>query len=655
MMKRFHIKTLRYRIVASIALIAILAITAFIIFSTQKKPITWPKNDNDKKVVILGFDGTEHTLLEKWMAEGKLPNLTNLTTSGSYSTLNTTIPAQSPVAWSSFATGTNPGKHDVMDFIIRDPETYAPSIGMANVNTKTLGKPEITSKKQGENFWDILSKNGIESKIIKVPITFPAQPINGELLTGLGTPDAMGTIGTFSYYTTEDTDYNDNDQAYNLYKLSNENKIDTVVRGPKKYTQKLTINRLDDSIELTLGGKETTLRVGEWTDYTDVSFNILGPFLREKGIAKFYLEESKPNLKLYLSPISFDPNKPFYEISYPSGYSKTLAKENGNYKTLGWSIDTWALKEERVSEDVFIQDLNSTFDEEIKVMKSELAKANWNVYVQVFQATDFIQHMFWRYMDTTSPRFENNEKYQDAILSVYKKMDNLVGEVQSALPKDTTLIVMSDHGFSPYNKSVDLNAWLVYNGYMTLKDPEKRGDWLKNVYNGEDFWDNIDWSKTKAYALGLGSVYINLEDREGQGIVNESEYSKVRTEIQNGLLSLKDGNTDVISNVYKREDVMYGANLGDAADLIIGFSKGYRVSWQTTFGAVPKQAIFPNDNKWSGDHCSVDPKLIPGIFISNQKFTSSEKSILDIAPTILNIFDVQPSAEMDGKVLTFDL
>lgn len=644
--------SLKMKIIATVTMVLLITIAGILIYLlTQNKAKTWPNNDTQKKVVILGFDGTEHTLLDQWVAEGKLPNIAKLIDTGSYSTLATTTPAQSPVAWSSFATGTNPGKHDVMDFIVRDPKTYAPSIGMATVKEKTFGKPEITSKQQGQTFWDILSQNGIESKIVKVPITFPAKPLNGEILSGLGTPDAMGTIGTFSYYTTADTDYKDNDQAYNLYNLANNDNLSTVIQGPKKYTEKLVLKRLDDSVDITVGGKTINLKVDQWSDYVSVNFNLLGPFLTEHGIAKFYLESSKPDLKLYLSPVSFDPDKPFYNISYPTDYAKTLTKENGLYKTLGWSIDTWALKEERISEDVFLQDLNNTFDEEIKIMKSEIAKGNWNVYVQVFQATDFVQHMFWRYTDPGSPRYEDNPKYRAAILSVYEKMDTVIGDAQKLLPADTTFIVMSDHGFSPYNNSVDLNAWLVDNGYMTLKDPTKRGDWLKNVYKNEDFWDNVDWSKTKAYALGLGSLYINLEGREGQGIVTDAEYPGLRNEIQSKLLELKDSNTNVISSVYKREDVMHGANLGDAADLIIGFAKGYRVSWQTTFGAVPKQVIFPNDNKWSGDHCSVDPKLIPGIFISNTKFGTEGKSILDIAPTVLSLFGISTPANMDGKAL----
>jgi predicted AlkP superfamily phosphohydrolase/phosphomutase len=619
-------------------------------YLNNKVAIDWPENKTTKKVVILGFDGTEHTLLEAWVKEGKLPNIAKLMASGSYSTLATTTPSQSPTAWSSFSTGTNPGKHDVMDFIIRDPKTYTPTIGIIGVDATGIGKPVITSIQKGKTFWDILSENGIMSKIIKVPITFPPKPMDGKLLSGLGTPDASGSIGTFSYYTTTKTTYIDNDMAYYLYNLEDKKILDTKIQGPKTFSQKLTIKRYDGSVVLTVGDKAINLKVGEWSDYVKISFNIIGPLYKESGIAKFYLEESKPDLKLYLSPVSFDPAKPFYNISYPVDYAKSLASENGNFKSVGFSADVWALKEERISDGVFLEDLHNTFDEEIKIMKTEMAKKDWNVYVQVFQATDLVQHMFWRYLDPNSPRYKANSKFQDAILNVYEKMDRVIGEAQKTMPPGTTFIIMSDHGFKPYNKSVDLNAWLVDNGYMTLKDPSKRGDWITDL-RSRDLWGNVDWSRTKAYAVGMGSLYINLQGREGKGIVTASEYSTLRDEIKSKLLKLKDGNINVTSSIDKSEDVMHGEYLCNAPDLLIGFAVGYRISWQTTFGAVPKQVIFVNDNNFSGDHISVDPKLVPGIFLSNTKFSDKGKSILDIAPTVLNYFEINTPSNMDGKII----
>jgi len=642
------------RIFASIILvIAIVGAAISIYYFNMNRPEVWPQNNTQKKVVILGFDRVEGTLLDKWVREGKLPNIARLINTGTYSPLQTTTPAQSPVAWSSFATGTNPGKHDVMDFVIRDPKTYTPTLGIESAKQNKFGKPTITSTQKGETFWDILSKNGIKSKIIQVPVSFPAKPLNGKLLTGLGTPDTMGTFGTFGYYTTSNTGFLDNDMSYSLYGLENTENIITSIKGPKEYTEKLVIKRKGNSVDLTISGKTTNLEVGKWTDYIDVDFDLLGPLYKEHGKAKFYLEESSPELKLYLSPISFDPGKPFYDISYPSDYAKTLAEENGMFKTLGLSVDVWALKEERISDEVFLQDLNSTLDEEIRIMKSEMSKDDWNVYVQVFQATDLVQHMFWRYLDPSSPRYEENSKYQNAILSVYEKMDQVIGDAEKLSPTDTTFMVISDHGFSSYNKSVDINSWLVDNGYMTLKDPSKRSDWISDMRK-EGLWDNVDWSKTKAYAIGLGSVYINLEGREGQGIVKDSDYPTLRNEIQSGLLDLKDGETNVISNIYKREDVMNGEYLGDAPDLMAGFAKGYRVSWQTTFGSVPKQIIFPNNSKYSGDHVSVDSKLVPGIFISNSKFGENDKNIMDIAPTVLDLFNIAKPANIDGKILSLN-
>jgi predicted AlkP superfamily phosphohydrolase/phosphomutase len=611
------------------------------------KEVTWPENSSEHKVVILGFDGMETSLFEKWLNEGKLPNIKSISDTGTYSKLATTFPAQSPVAWSSFATGTNPGKHDVMDFIIRDPKTYTPSIGMIDINQK-IGKPEIINRQKGETFWEILSNNGLKSKIIKVPITFPPEPVNGQIITGLGTPDALGTIGTFGYYTTEDTEYIDNDQAYRLVKLEQKDIIKTNISGPKKTSVKLDIKRNENSVELSVGKQKINLNEGEWSEYVNIDFNLIGPFYKNHGIARFYLEEAKPDLKLYLSPISFNPEKPLYNISYPSNYAKDLSKEVGLFKTIGFGVDVWALKEERISEDVFLQDLDHSLNEELKILKQELSKNDWNSYVQVFQATDLAQHMFYRYIDPLSPRYENGSKYENTILEVYQKMDDVVAEVKKIVPKDTTIIIMSDHGFKPYRRSVDLNSWLYENGYLALKDPSKRSDYLNNLADKENFWSNIDWANTKAYGLGLGSIYINLDGREGEGIVNDNDYINIREEIKSKLLALKDGNNTVISNVYKREDIMHGDYTTNAADLIVGFKEGYRVSWQTTFGTVPTKTIFDNNNKFSGDHCSVDPKIIPGIFVSNKKIDTNNLSIIDIAPMVLNEFGISKPQQMDS-------
>lgn len=447
------------------------------------QPAQWPASRPiAQKVIILGFDGVEPTLYEKWRDEGKLPNLKRLEQQGGYTHIATTFPAQSPVAWSTFATGNNPGKHNVFDFMIRDPRTYMPRIGMATVKQKKIGKPEIRSNQVGETFWETLSKNGIRSDIVRVPLTFPAKPVNGTLISGLGVPDVRGTIGSFSYYTTKKTSYIDNEMAYKLVNLPAQPEINTVIYGPQNKTVDLRIRKEDKRLAFDVQGNTFSLAKGQWSDFVRIRFNMLGPFVRIDGMARFYVEEVEPDIKVYLSPINFDPRNPFFDISYPQDYAAELANNTGDYKTLGWDIDTWALKENRISEDAFIQDLNSTLDSQEKILMNGLTQNNWNLYVQVFQSTDVIQHTFWRYMDKTHPVYENDPRYRDAILEVYRRMDRIVGKVLDQIGPDTTLIVMSDHGFKSFRRAVDLNAWLVDNGYMTLKDPGKRSDYLANVY-----------------------------------------------------------------------------------------------------------------------------------------------------------------------------
>jgi predicted AlkP superfamily phosphohydrolase/phosphomutase len=278
--------------------------------------------------------------------------------------------------------------------------------------------------------------------------------------------------------------------------------------------------------------------------------------------------------------------------------------------------------------------------------------------VAVFTATDSVSHMFWRLTDPLHPRYDAKlaAKYGDAIEQTYQRMDAIVGDVMRNMKPEGTLIIVSDHGFHSWRKGFNTNTWLVKNGFMTLKNPgaEDKQYNLDNLFGQGSFFPNTDWSRTQAYAVGLGQVYLNLSGREKYGIVKPgAEADRILADLRAKLLALEDPDTHekVIENVYLSSEIFHGARLGEAPDLQMSFRDGYRTSWQTSLGAVPAGIIVANMKKWSGDHCASDPSDTQGIFFSNRQFPSPP-SILDISPTVLKLLDVAPPAQIDGHALS---
>lgn len=630
---------------------------------------------SEKKVIVLGFDGIDPDLLSRWMDEGKLPNLKRLQESGTFVRIETTNPAESPVAWSSFATGTNPGKTGIFDFLKRDIKTYMPDLAITSFSEGNfllrlfpIEKPRVNCNRKGKSFWQIASQNGVKCVVLQAPVTFPPEKVaGGKLLSGLGVPDIRGTQGTFSYYATNVSDEGDTEMGGKITKVKvKDGNIKTIIYGPRNRLSRkredilipLEIKIINDKQAIIkIQDRQEKLDVGKWSDWFVIKFKI-NPLIKVYGMGRFYLIGIKPEFRLYLCPINFYPKKPPFPISYPESFCRKLAEEIGLYKTLGWDVDTWALSENRIDEEIFLEDLFYTMNQRQEIMMNMLKKKDFDLFVFVFQASDSVQHMFWRLIDKTHPAYDREkvEKYGDAILKVYQKMDEIVGEVMPFVDEETTLFVVSDHGFHSFRKAVNLNTWLVKNGYMTLSSEKGKEYKLEDLFGKGEFWPNVDWQRTKAYALGLGSIYINLKGREAYGIVKPGdEYDGLRQEIVARLKNLRDNTTGkkAILDVYTREDIYKGEYLNEAPDLVVGFNEGYRVSWQTALGGIPPEIIVENRSNWSGDHCSFDPSITKGIFLSNKKLAQESPSIIDIAPTVLRIFNLPIPEEMDGKPIAF--
>ncbi len=613
-----------------------------------------------KKVIFLGLDGLDPRLTERYMQEGKLPNLTRLREMGSYRRLRTTFPSLSPVAWSTFATGVNPAKHNIFDFLNRNTKAYVPELSSAKVGRPRrtmkigswvipLSRPTVELRRKSQPFWKLLGDRYISSTIIRVPITFPPEKFNGRLLSAMSTPDLRGTQGSFSFFSTklQQATY----EGGSRYPLRREgNAIHGRLDGPDHpFEAGAAPLGIDFELKkgaggiytLTIEGTDYQLPQSEYTPWIKLGFR--APIGKVPGIARFMLTESEPEVTLYVTPVQLDPENPALPISHPSYYASYLAKLLGTYSTLGMAEDTWALNEGIIDEDEFLKQAYLTMAEREGMFVSALEKTRRGVVACVFDTSDRVQHMFYRYLDGES-RGGGGEhvRYQKTIEDLYQRMDRLAGIAMQNIDKDTILFVLSDHGFCSFRRGVNLNAWLLQNGYLVMKNGAKE--------SGPSF-QGVDWSKTRAYTLGLGGLYVNMKGREPEGIVKQgAEAEALRQELIQKLSGLRDEECDDVSirQVYAANALYQGPYLNAAPDLIIGYNDGYRTSWDAAVGKVSAEIYEHNHKAWSGDHC-VDPHLVPGVLFCNRNMDAADPGIEDLAPTTLSLFGVPAPAWMDGK------
>jgi predicted AlkP superfamily phosphohydrolase/phosphomutase len=621
------------------------------------------------RVVILGFDGMDPELCERFIGEGKLPNLTKLSDQGTFRPLRTTYPAISPVAWSTFQTGVNPGKHNIYDFLARDLNTYLPVLSSAQIRgpkrrlkigkySIPLSKPEIKGMRRGTPFWHWLGKAGIFCSIIRVPVTFPPEKFQGVLLSGMCVPDLKGSQGTFCFCSTRVSDDKFREGGVRIPMQRNGSKFTSYIPGPDdplagEQTRELRAPfelRADiprNQAHIRLDSQRFTVKLGEYSDWLPVKFTAaLG--ISARGICRFYLKQLSPEIEVYVTPVNIDPGRPDLPISHPVTYSIYLSKLFGPYATLGLAEDTWALNEGVLDDGSFLAQCYGNHEDRERMLFDALEKTTQGLCACVFDTTDRVQHMFWRYLEDDHPAARNVPRNQRprVIEDLYKRMDDLIGRVMARIDEHALLLVVSDHGFKSFARCVNLNAWLHQNGYLALK-PEKS--------ESRDWFEDVDWSRTRAYTMGLNGLYLNLKGREREGVVEpgvESEALKqeLRSRLQ-GLVDPSSGRVG-ITGVFDCDAVFAGPYVDNAPDLIVGYGDGFRASWDSVTGRVTRHIFEDNEKAWSGDHC-VDPRLVPGVLFSNRKIVDEKPAIVDVAPTILRLFGLDLPMHFDGRAWTF--
>lgn len=624
------------------------------------------KKSSINRLVILGLDGMDPLLVDKYISQKKLPHFSKLAQQGVYTKLETTIPSISPVAWSSFMTGCHPAKHNIFDFLSRDPKTYFPDLSSAHIGSprKTLSlgkykiplsKPEIKGMRKSVPFWKILGDKGIFSTVLRIPVTFPPEKFRGHLLSGMCAPDLKGSQGTFSFYTSDEARIQKREGGMNIPVTLNGIRIETYISGPENTMLKnpeeirlpmtITIDKKKKEAHLDVSGQKINLKEKAFSGWTRLTFKP-GLWIKIRAICRFYISQIEPHFEMYVTPLNIDPEKPALPISHPFIYSVYLSKLLGSYITLGEANDTWALNEGVLSEEAFLKLSYDNHQEWENMLFNAIDKTKKGVVVSWFETTDSLQHMFYRYLDERHPALRTDQARMGpgVMEELYVKMDDLVGRVRDKLGKKDVLIVMSDHGIKSFRRGFNMNSWLYLNGYLSLKEGKREsGEWFKDV----------DWTKTKAYGLGLGGVYLNMKGREAQGTVSPGEEARAqKKEIISKLNGLKDeeNNETAINKVFDRDELPPGPYKENSPDMIVGYNEGYRVSWDSVIGKVNTAVFEDNTKAWSGDHC-IDPRIVPGIVLCDRKINTQTPAIIDIAPTALELFGLEAPPHMDGRSL----
>jgi predicted AlkP superfamily phosphohydrolase/phosphomutase len=610
-----------------------------------------------KKVIIIGLDGLEPSIVEGLLAEGMLPNLGQIRDQGLYCRLRTTYPALTPVAWSSFATGTNPGRHGIFDFIRRDPETYRPDLALSRFEQprNMFVGPKVVNRRQGVPFWNLLSAAGVPCTVLRCPCTFPPDSISGRMLSGVGVPDIRGSQGTGTFYTQDcAVKARENEQVIHLDPGSN---LTTYVLGPRnarvggpsdsscEFRVSVDVARHTIAIR-TDASTRIEIREGSWSRWVRLRFK-LSMLQSVTALVRFYLKQVSPHVEFYASPVNFDSEAPLYPISSPADYAKDLAHEIGLFGTLGMAEDHAGLNNGRFSEDAYLDQCKLVLNEREKMTLFELDRLTDGVLFVVFDTPDRVQHMFWRFRDPEHPCFDpaRSSELGKRIEEHYLWYDELLGRILPRVDSDTLLIVLSDHGFTAFRRAVHVNRWLFENGFLKYRD-HSSGDAIEP-------FAGVDWEKTYAYSIGMSGIYLNMKGRESRGIVNgDGDAEAICRALQSGLSGLIDPVSQKVAvrNVLRREDIYSGTYLQDSPDLILNCAPGFRVSWQTALGGTRDRLFEDNTECWSGDHI-VDPEAVPGILFMNKGAIRNQASILDMAPTILSYYGLSKHDSMEGQSL----
>jgi predicted AlkP superfamily phosphohydrolase/phosphomutase len=619
-----------------------------------------------KKLIVLGIDGMDPRLLAQFVLRGEMPSFKKMMDAGYWTPLRTTTPPQSPVAWSSFISGTNPGGNGIFDFIHRDPATFAPFLSTSKsydaAKVIKIGDWRIPLKgghfellRRGPVFWEHLTDHGVPATLFKLPANFPVKHSAAKMISGMGTPDMLGSYGTFTLFTDVDVPNSDHFTGGRVVRVDlRDHEAETALKGPPNTLREggpnavITFHVSRDPwapvVKINLQQHQLLLREGEWSEWLPVQFEMMPLVSTVNGMVRIYLQQVHPHLRLYFSPINCDPMDANLPISNPTSYAKDLSRAVGRFYTQGFPADTKALSNGVFADEEFLDQAKSVLQEELQAYEHELAQFSEGFFFFYFSSIDQNSHVMLRTMDPTHNLYNPlaSTEVKEAVYYFYRAMDNVLKMALAKAGADSSLLVLSDHGFAPFTREFNLSTWLVEKGYTVLQDADE-GE--KSV-----FYDAVDWSKTQAYAMGLNGIYINIEGREKNGSTPPRDAQRIKDEIIAKLCREIDPVTNKrpVAAAYDAVKIYSGPFVHLGPDIIVGYESGYRIADEAVLGNFPKGIFRERLDKWSADHCMA-PHVVPGILLANEAIIKKDAGLWDLAPTILNKFGIMAPAEMEGK------
>lgn len=556
------------------------------------------------KTLILGFDSFDPAVFETMAGRNLLPNFESFVKQGGYSRLEVCSPPQTEVSWTSIATGADPGGHGIFDFVHRDPASYTPFVSILPTKKGFAGEqfvPPYTAK----TFFEEAAALGYPATALWWPAMFPARPeLPVMTLPGLGTPDIRGQLGVGTLFTSE----NESKPKTAVVKLESEEKDRFTAKlpgpqtagrdGPRMLTLPLVVEVLDEkSVKLMIEKTQIGLRLGEWSEIVELRFKA-GMLLNIHAITRFILTSVHGAVRIYALPLQIHPAHTVWHYSSSGSFAKKLWNEVGPYLTLGWPQDTTGLEEGCISDEQFLDLCAKIFERRIQILYHLMKNFQEGVLASIFDDLDRVQHMFFH-------------DRMDVVEDWYMRLDKFVGEVNGKVEAwngKYRYLIMSDHGFSPFRKKVHVNRWLIENNFLALK-------------NGGNDLRGVDWAKTKAYAVGLNSIYLNVTGREGQGIVQADEIENLLADLRMKLSNWKDADgNSVVDKVRLKHETYSGPYTRFGPDLLVGYASGYRASAETGLGKIPAESLEENHDHWGADHC-MDSDIVPGVIFANRDLT----------------------------------
>ena len=609
-----------------------------------------------RRCIVFGFDGMDPDLATKLMKAGRLPHFAALAEQGLFSRLGTSTPPQSPVAWANFIAGANPGTHGIFDFIAREAATRVPYLSTARVAAGgrsarvggyrfPLSGGKMENLRRGPTLWRELEARGIPCTVLRIPANFPPVPAKGHTLSGLGTPDLHGGYGIFTCYTDRIGERTRDVPGGHFERVRfRDHVLETALPGPQNtfavaggHADVPFVIRRDPSaasVRIQLQGADIILRQGEWSDWVPVRFGMVPHLVSVSGICRFFLKSARDDFVLYVSPVNIDPADPAMPVTTPPGFAPELVRRMGRFYTQGLAEDTKALSTGVFDDACFRNQSLFVHQESVRMFHSEFPRFKEGFFFFYFSSLDQNSHAFWRTLDPTHPLYtpELAAAHGDYLPWLYEDMDRVLGEALAVAGPDTLVIALSDHGFGSFKRQFNLNSWLLENGYAENVPGAERG--------GADFFGDVKWGGTKAYGLGINSLYLNVAGREPEGTVKPAAFGAERAELARKLEAVVDPETGgrPIHRVFFPEQVYSGPETVHAPDLVIGYHRGWRASWDTILGKYPRAVYLNNLDPWSGDHC-IDPLFCSGCLFSNRQLGLERPRLEDLSAVILKAFD----------------